>query len=163
MVATLTVLGDTVRLNDGTTIKGEVIDQGDKYWIKDSNGETRMVDKSAVASWTKGSDSPAAVPSITGTASAKPANAGSTSFAAVKAKAGLSETAIAAVGLWQAFIDSKPSATDLAAAKAELKHWQEVMDGSPHTRDGVYPVVPGNPTDHWCQWRSTSSEINDEL
>src|ERR1039458_9152205 len=86
IVATLTVLGDTVHLNDGTTIQGRVIDQGDKYWIKDANGETHLVDKSSVKSWTKESDSSAAIPAPTGSTSAKPGFAGSSSFASVKAK-----------------------------------------------------------------------------
>jgi len=137
-ICALKVMGDTVQMNDGTSFQGRVIDQGEKYWIKDSNGESHTVDKSAVKSWTKDSDTGASTPTAATNTPVAPVPAGSGSFAATKAKANLSETAIAAVGLWQAFIDNKPSPADLAAAKIELKHWQEVMDGSGEKINGKW-------------------------
>ena len=73
---------------------------------------------------------------------AAPARSGSTvgtaSFATTKTRADNSDTAIAAVGLWQNFVDGKPAATDLIPAKAELKHWQEVLDGSGEKINGKW-------------------------
>jgi S1-C subfamily serine protease len=40
--------------------------------------------------------------------------------------------------LWQAFIDSKPAAADLTAANAELKHWQEILDGDGEKVNGKW-------------------------
>jgi S1-C subfamily serine protease len=140
-ICAISVRGDTMHLTDGTTIVGRVIDQGDKYWIKDTNGETHLIDKASVVSWTRGSDAaPAAGTAIPASAGA-PAHStysGSGSFAAVKSKAEMVDTPIAAVGLWQGFIDSKPSAADLASAKAELKHWQELVDGSGEKINGKW-------------------------
>lgn len=137
-ICAFTVLGDTLHMKDGTTMEGRVIDQGDKYWLKDANGETHMVDKSIVSSWTRGDAAPA-TPSAGGTATpAAPSYSGSSSFATAKSKADLVDSPIAAVGLWQNFIDGKPSAADLTAAKAELKHWQELMDGNGEKVNGKW-------------------------
>ena len=140
VICAFTVLGDTVHLKDGTSIEGRVIDQGDKYWIKDSSGQSHTVDKTSVKSLSKGSDpTPSAtVLTATGAATVTPSVAGSVSFSAVKSKAEFCDTPIAGVGLWQNFIDSKPSATDLAAAKLELKHWQDMVDGSGEKVNGKW-------------------------
>src|SRR5689334_14270329 len=52
-------LGDVVTLNDGTKLEGRVVPQGEKYWIKLTSGETKIVLKSDVASITKGAASAA--------------------------------------------------------------------------------------------------------
>jgi S1-C subfamily serine protease len=137
LVCTLTVLGDTLTMNDGTKLQGRVIDQGDKYWLKDANGDTHLVDKSTVSNWTRGDA--ASTPAAGGsTAAPAPSYSGSGSFASVKSKADACDTPIAAVGLWQNFIDGKPSAADLTAAKAELKHWQELVDGNGEKINGKW-------------------------
>jgi S1-C subfamily serine protease len=137
-IVAFAALGDTIHLKDGTTIDGRVIDQGDKYWVKDASGQSRFVDKTDVLSVTQ-STAPAAIPTAAGNSpAARPAYAGSGNFSTVKLKANQSETAIAAVGLWQAFIESKPSATDLAGAKVELKHWQDVVNGSGEKINGKW-------------------------
>src|SRR5439155_15449851 len=48
------------------------------------------------------------------------------SFAAVKSKADKAESPILAVSLWEKFIESNPSADELAAAKVELAKWQQL-------------------------------------
>jgi hypothetical protein len=133
-VCTFAVLADTVKLKDGTSIQGKVIDQGDKYWVKDNNGETHLIDKDSVLSWTRGSGGADAAGPAAGTAT----YSGSAGYAAVKTKADMVDTPIAAVGIWQAYIDGKPSAADLTAAKAELKRWQEMVDGDGEKINGKW-------------------------
>jgi S1-C subfamily serine protease len=47
-------------------------------------------------------------------------------FANAKQKADKVEVPLAAVGIWQAFIDSNPNSPDLEAAKAELEKWKQL-------------------------------------
>jgi hypothetical protein len=133
------LLADTIRLNDGTIIQGRVIEQGDKYWVKNEEGDTQVIDKSLVKSITKegaasigasGSGTSSIGSTSIGSTPSTPGSTGSSSFAAVKSKASLVDSPIAGVGLWQTFIDSKPSAADLAAAKLELANWQKLVDGN---------------------------------
>jgi hypothetical protein len=142
VACTFNVLGDTLKLKDGTSLTGRVIDQGDKYWLKDADGESHFVDKTTVANWVHGDSLPAtggeATSSIPGSTAAPKTAPASANFAAVKFKADRCETAIAATGLWQAYIDGKPPLHDLAAARAELKHWQEVVDGNGEKVNGKW-------------------------
>lgn len=130
-------LGDVVTLIDGTKLEGRVVPQGDKYWIKLASGETKTVLKSNVASITKGTTSaapaasatPAApsAPTVAPAASSAPTAASAAmSFAETKSKANLVDVPLAAVGLWQSFIDNNPTSPDLAAAKAELEQWKKL-------------------------------------
>src|SRR5438105_4679259 len=55
LILALAVRADTLKLKDGTSLDGKVIDQGTQYWIKDADGQTRLIDKEKVASWVHGS------------------------------------------------------------------------------------------------------------
>ena len=128
----MTLVADTLKLKDGTSVQGRVIDQGEKYWVKEADGTSKLVDKDQVQTWTKGDADATPTPAAAGTGggggggASIPAGAG---FTQVKAKADRSDSAIAAVGMWQAYVDSKPSAADLKAARAEVAQWQKVVDG----------------------------------
>ncbi len=119
------------------------------YWVKTEAGETRTIPKDSVKSVQKGvrSDSPAAArPRVgatppragAGTPTA-PATAGTTAtgvrkkvpltFDAATARANAVTKPIAAVAIWQEFLDTKPAAAELAAAKAEMAKWQELTKG----------------------------------
>ncbi len=145
-VCTLTVLGDTLTLKDGTSLTGRVIDQGDKYWLKDADGKSHFVDKNAVKAWVKGS---AATPesstpgpagsSLSGSAASPKSPVQSVgTYATVKLKADHAEAPAVAVNLWQAFIDNKPLATELTAAQTELKRWQEMVEGNAEKVNGKW-------------------------
>jgi S1-C subfamily serine protease len=117
-------LGDTLKLKNGTTYEGSVVDGGDSYTVKDADGNTHTVDKSDVETYLKSSSGAG-----TGTSTVSlPATGG---LLAVKAKADRCDAPIQAVAIWQTFIDTKPDAEDLKTAKAELGVWQKrVDDGS---------------------------------
>ena len=156
LVCTLCVVADTLRLKNGTVLEGRVIEQGDKYWIKLSDGSSRIVPKNEVLAWDKGDAKakPATPPPAaggntpgagagtgagvgTGTSpggAAPSANAGSGiptgvsgAFQALKGKADKVDQPILALTMWDKFIDSNPSAADLEAAKAELAKWQKLQ------------------------------------
>jgi len=132
---------NVLKLKDGTSIEGRVIDQGSKYWIKDAAGQSRLINKDDVVSWQKGSTpSAAATPSAPATPSVTPASniVAGRNFATVKAKADNCDTPIVAVALWQAFLDNKPAANEVEPAKAELKRWQEMVNGNAEKINGKW-------------------------
>ena len=59
-------------------------------------------------------------------------------FAAVKQKADKVEVPLAAIGIWQAFIDSSPAHADLEAAKAELENWKQLNKDSAERINGKW-------------------------
>ncbi|HEY7119865.1 MAG TPA: trypsin-like peptidase domain-containing protein [Tepidisphaeraceae bacterium] len=132
--AALMARADHVTLKDGTTIDGIVIPQGDKYWIKTPDGATQTIPKSSVESVTKGTGAPAAGSEKAGATAAiahtpaPPQVTGGALFAATQRKAMNVSTALAAVTVWQRFIDENPKDPDLAAAKAEIERWQKLAD-----------------------------------
>ncbi len=115
------VAADTLTLNDGTTLEGSVVSQGDRYWIKiTSTGESRFIPKAEVKSWSRQKASDSA-----GAKSSAPANpAASPGFQETKGRAERVDAPLVAVGLWQSFIDANPDSADLAAAKTDLEHWK---------------------------------------
>jgi len=134
----IVVFGDTLKLKDGTKLEGKVIPQGDKYWIKTADGQTRTIARDQVLSYEKGTPAaPAApaAPTLTGkptdTTATPPSGSNASasapmSFSSVKSKADKVESPIIAVSLWEKYIESNPSsADDLANAKAELAIWQK--------------------------------------
>src|SRR6266516_2104590 len=62
--------GDRITLKDGTVLEGVAIQQGDKYWVKTTDGGTRTIPMTSVASITSG-NTPA--PAATGAKTATPA------------------------------------------------------------------------------------------
>ena len=133
LFATAPARADRVRLKDGRVIEGTVIPQGTGYWVKGADGQTYKLTKEEVVSVEKGSGgaapaSPAGVtPGAVG-GTAKPTVA--VNFNATKAKCNTVDSALAAVTLWQQFIDNSPANhPDLAAAKDEHKKWKALADG----------------------------------
>jgi len=131
------VLGDTLKLKDGTKLEGKVIPKGDNYWIKLADGSTRTVAKSQVLAYEKyATGAPVApAPAATPIASAtnKPASpatpaapAAPMTFALTKSKADKVDSPVLGVSIWEKFIESNPSADDLAAAKKELEIWKKL-------------------------------------
>jgi Flp pilus assembly protein TadD len=125
------VLADKITLKDGTMIEGVAIKQGEKYWVKTPDGNTRMIPLADVTSITKGDGAPSSVspqPATPSAGPAMPAGGGTANFAATKSKADRVTAPLAAVTLWQKFIDENPKDADLATAQAELAKWQKLAD-----------------------------------
>ena len=143
------VRGDYVVLKDGTVLEGKVLPKGDGYWVKSEDGSSRQVPNSEVKETGKGAYKGAAGKSAP-TAGTKPkagtkaktgakesAGAGGVAskkvkvgdYAATERRANQVTAAMAAVAIWQEYIDSKPPAEDLKKAKAELKRWDELAKG----------------------------------
>src|SRR5437763_1415852 len=75
---------DQLILNDGTTLEGTVLSQGDKYWVKKTDGTSQIVPKTDVKKLVTGAAAAAA--STPGAATAAP-SVGTADFAATKGKA----------------------------------------------------------------------------
>src|SRR5437762_8607648 len=82
---TLVSLADTLKLKDGSTIEGRVIQQGDRYWVKLADGSTKYIAKDQVLTWTK-SSAPGAAAGSPG-ATIPPAAAGAATKASAAAPA----------------------------------------------------------------------------
>jgi S1-C subfamily serine protease len=142
LLAAAIVRADRVTLYDGTVLDGTVIKQGDNYWVKTPDGKRKVIPVTDVKSLEKGS-----VPSLpTAPASPKPGAAapapktetadgasapamnGKLDYASTERKASTVDAPLAAVTLWQAFIDSKPSKQELAAAQAEMAKWKKLAE-----------------------------------
>lgn len=136
LMVTAIALADTIVLKDGTTIEGTVIKFGNTYRVKLPDGQTRIVPEAEVKQVIKGGSSsaaPAATPPPVPTPSPGAAKGAATggAFATAKAKADRVEIPLAAVGIWQAFIDKHPNSADLEAGKAELERWKQLnKDGA---------------------------------
>jgi S1-C subfamily serine protease len=142
--AAWTARGDYVELTDGTVIEGTVLKTKEGYWVKSKDGETHKLTASQVKSTGKGSKATAkkapSKPAAAGTA--KPATPADdeapaspsgkttriTDYTTAERRANAVETPMAAVAIWQEFIDSEPSAEELEKAKAELAKWQKLAD-----------------------------------
>ena len=142
IVAGLTVVAraERITLKDGSVIEGVVFDQGDKYWVKKPDGSTQTIPKSSVDYVGRppaGTPAkPGAAPPPTGggkpgaasAAAETPAATGGASFTATQQRAQSANTALAAVTIWQKFIDENPNDGDLPAAQAELERWKKLAD-----------------------------------
>jgi S1-C subfamily serine protease len=105
---------DVVHLKNGTSVEGAVIKFGNQYRVKVADGTTKIINETDVISVTKGNSASSPGPAVTG------------SFNATKSRADGVDAPILAVSIWEKFIDTNPSPTDLAAAKAELEKWQKL-------------------------------------
>lgn len=135
---------DRVKMKDGRVIEGVVIPQGTGYWVKGADGMTYKLDGADVESVVKGSGAPttpgapASTPAAVAPGAVTPgtvkAGAKPTvllSFVATKSKCSTVDTALAAVTLWQQFVDNAPATSpDLPAAKEELGKWKQLADTS---------------------------------
>ncbi len=124
--------GAKLVLKDGSVLEGTVIPQGDNYWIRMRDGSTRMVAGGDVASADLNADSSG--PSDNTVHSG---NEVSENFRLAKRHADDVSAAIAAVAIWQQFIDKNPSSPDLPMAKQELTRWKTLADtGAEKINDG---------------------------
>ena len=106
-------------LKDGTTLEGTVIPNGDEYWVKLSDGTTKTVAASEVQQMI--ADAPAGQ-TAPGTTDISETGA----FRNARLRASSATSALAAVAIWQEFIDKYPDSTNIADAKTELAHWQDL-------------------------------------
>lgn len=119
-------LAERIVLKDGTELEGTVIPQGDNYWIKTTDGTTRTIPKSQVASI--GGSSPTGSRGIPTPPPPGETAAGGATFRQTKLKADRVEAPLAAVTLWQAFVDQNPDSPDIEAARQELETWKKLAD-----------------------------------
>jgi S1-C subfamily serine protease len=133
---------DQLTLKDGTVLEGTIVRQKDCYWVRTSNGQTRIVPFSDVQPPTSPKEpapsKPVAPPKPV-TPTTTPASESSPSaspFAAAKRQIETTDSPLAAVAHWQKFIDSNPSPSDLAAATAELEKWRKLADDSAERING---------------------------
>jgi S1-C subfamily serine protease len=119
------VKADKVVLKDGTVLQGKTIPEGNGYWFKGLDGQTRHIDAADISTVEK------VTPVKSGAEASESHPRLGPSVAFVKTKAEASENAAAAVAVWQQFIDSKPSGPDLKSAQDELTRWQKMQgDGA---------------------------------
>ena len=112
--------GDTLTLNDGTTIDGKVMKQGQQYWIKTADGESKLIPVTEVKSLRKGDAADAAGGSVrTGTSS---------EFLATRRAVEAMLIAADASRAWAAFMTTHSTSADLPAAQAELDKWKALKD-----------------------------------
>lgn len=117
---------DRITLKDGTVLEGTAIPEPSGYWFKGPDGQTRHIASDDIASVQKG----AAASSGSGASTYLTGN-----IAGVKSKAEACDTPLAAISLWQQFIDSHPSADDLKTAQAEMARWKKMQaDGAERIR-----------------------------
>jgi S1-C subfamily serine protease len=114
--------GATVTLKDGTVIVGSLSRLDDGYQIKSSDGGVRKVKDGEVASISSDSVMEDSAPAGLVTAGASP------EFRAAKGRADDVKSALAAVAIWQKFIDDNPGNRDLPMAREEIAHWQSLAD-----------------------------------
>ncbi|MDP9172259.1 MAG: trypsin-like peptidase domain-containing protein [Planctomycetota bacterium] len=141
-VLTLTMLictqtwGAKLVLNDGTIVEGTITRQGDDYTVKAADGTTQTVSAGDVKSFefdpAPSSDSSSTDSSDSTKAETTPA------FRAAKNRANDVEAALAAVAIWQEFVDKNPDSTDLPLAQEELKRWKTLANQSAEKINGKW-------------------------
>jgi S1-C subfamily serine protease len=130
------VLADKLTLNDGTVIDGTVIPQGERYWVKTADGQSRYVAKTDVKSLVKGSGAP--TPSSGSGLPTGPAKQSVGDLATTQRRANSVDMPLAAVTIWQEFIDSKPSPDDLKVANEEMDKWKKLAEGNAEKINGKW-------------------------
>jgi S1-C subfamily serine protease len=123
LIGAALAMADKITLKDGTVLEGTVIKSANVYWFKGADGQRRQIDEADVASFEKTSGSS----SSPGTSASSSHVTGS--IDTVRARAEQVSTPIAAVSIWQEYIDSKPSPDDLKVARAELEKWKALEAG----------------------------------
>ena len=113
-------LADKLTMNDGSVLEGTVIKQADKYWVKTADGQTHIVASADVKTLLKGSGA-AAPGSSSGLSGPLAGDIGN-----VQRRANTVDTPLAAVTIWQEYIDSKPSPENLKTAQDELERWKQM-------------------------------------
>ena len=136
------LLADTLKLKDGTSLSGRVMDEGTTYWVKDADGQTHTVEKDSVDQWVHGTSAGPTAAAASAASEAGRGQAatvtGGASLRAVKAKADRVDTPIQAVALWQTFLDDKPAPVDAATAKQQLAYWNQMVAGHAERVNGKW-------------------------
>lgn len=116
---------DKITLKDGTTLEGTAIPEPSGYWFKAPDGQTRHIAADDITSVERGPLANATTPG------SGDATHFSGSIAVVRSRAEAAESTLAAISLWQQFIDSHPSADDLKTAQSEMARWKKMQqDGA---------------------------------
>lgn len=140
------VRGDYVVLKDGTVLEGTVLKKRGGLWVKTEDGETRTVPDDQVQESGKGAykgkggtSAGSSKPKAGAKAGAKdkaspgggikPKKTRVGDYASTERRANAVTVAMAAVAIWQEYIESEPPAEDLKKAKAEKKKWKALADG----------------------------------
>jgi S1-C subfamily serine protease len=111
---------DKITLTDGSVLEGTAIKQSDGYWIKTTDGETHQIPSDQIASVEKSNSS-------SDSGSADPGSSPhSPNYSVAYSRAQAADSPVAAVAIWQQFIDAKPSADDLAKAQQQLDEWKKL-------------------------------------
>jgi S1-C subfamily serine protease len=120
-------------LNDGTVLEGTIIKTADGYWVKLSDGSSKIVAKEDVQSYSGDSNSDSA----SGSTDFATDDA-SQAFRAARGRAEGSESALAAVSIWQQFVDKYPDFSDIATAKSELDRWKKLATDGAEKINGAW-------------------------
>ena len=120
-------------LNDGSVLEGTVIKTSDGYWIKLSDGTSKIIPNEDVQSYSEasGADSGSAAPDAAD-------DDASRAFRMARGRADGADTALAAVSIWQEFVDKYPDSPDIATAKSELDRWQKLSDEGAEKINGAW-------------------------
>lgn len=123
-------LADLIILKDGRELEGTAIQQGDNYWIRTDDGQKLTIPTSQVESILRGDAARRArIDSTPGSSpTPTPAASSSATFQSAKYKADAVNTPLAAVTIWQNWIDANPDAPELGAARQELERWTTLAD-----------------------------------
>ncbi|HEX4054637.1 MAG TPA: trypsin-like peptidase domain-containing protein [Tepidisphaeraceae bacterium] len=114
-------------MKDGTVLEGTVIKTADGYWVKTSDGTTKTVAAEDVQSVDNGDSDSAASPDAGSVAT----DDASVAFRTAQDHASEAESALAAVSIWQKFVDKYPDSSDIPAARQELDRWKKLAtDGA---------------------------------
>jgi len=128
LVIATSASADRVTLSDGRVIEGAVIPQASGYWVRATDGQTYKLTKEQVVKIEKaGASTPGspATPAAPGAAAPRV----TVNFNVTKTRCNVVESALAAVTLWQQFLDNAPpDSPDLPAAKAEHERWKALAD-----------------------------------
>ncbi len=120
------VRADKITLKDGTVLEGRTIKQSGGYWIKLADGSTQTVSNDDIATVER--SVPPASSDTGGSIGVGAQPGGSASLEVTKHKADAVDAPMAAVAIWQQFIDSKPSDEDLKVADQEMANWKKLAD-----------------------------------
>lgn len=124
MIFAVTARGDKITLKDGTVLQGTAIPESTGYWFKGPDGQTRHIPADDIASVERGG-------SAGGTTGHGPSDAAAQltgNIAMVKSRADAVDSPVAAVTIWQQFIDSHPSPADLKTAQDEMARWKKMQE-----------------------------------
>jgi TolA-binding protein len=122
----------TLTLNDGTVLDGTIIKTSDGYWVKLSDGSTKIVAKEDVQSYSGDANSAASPGS--------PALSDDSAQAYRQARdhADEADSAASAVSGWQQFVDKYPDSQDIATARQELDRWKKLASEDAEKINGVW-------------------------